>query len=219
MKRSCSAIIFDLDGTLIDSRQGVQESIEHAVHKVLPDLPMVDFSPFIGPPIKKILTNALGPLNDSHLQEISLEFREVYDSEGCLKCSLFSGVRETLDELTSRRIPIDLATNKPRKATDLVLNHLQLTRYFKGIKAPDPRCGTSTPKKEMVQELMESQFLGMENTIMVGDTMEDWEAARAASIGFAACLYGYGIKEEDLNVDCLILNKIEDLNEYILKQL
>jgi phosphoglycolate phosphatase len=219
MKRNYSAAIFDLDGTLIDSRHGVQNSIEHAVRQVLPDLPMVDFSPFIGPPIKKILTNALGSLDDSQVHKISMEFRAVFDSGGCLQCELYAGVRETLDELATRSIPIYLATNKPRKATNLVLNHLQLTPYFKGIKAPDPQSGKSTTKKEMVQELMGSELLDMKNTIMVGDTMEDWEAAKESSIGFAACLYGYGLKEVDVKGDCLILKKIEDLKDHLHKQL
>ena len=49
--------------------------------------------------------------------------------------------------------------------------------------------------------------------------MEDWEAARASSIGFAACVYGYGLKEGVVKDDCLILKKIEDLKSHILKQL
>lgn len=218
MKRNYSAVIFDLDGTLIDSRRGVQESIEYAVQKVLPNLPMVDFSPFIGPPIKKILTNALGQLDEISLGKIASKFRAVFDSENCLKCDLYTGVHETLGALAANGIPIYLATNKPRKATDLVLNHLELTRYFKVIKAPDPISGRNVSKEVMISELMESEWLAREKTVMVGDTMEDWEAARAASMGFAACVYGYGLKEEAINGDCLILKKIGDLNKHILKQ-
>jgi phosphoglycolate phosphatase len=213
-----SAFIFDLDGTLIDSRRGVQESIEHAVQKVLPDLPMFDFSPFIGPPIKKILTKALGPLDESNLEKISTEFRTIFDSGNCMKCELYPGVRETMDELVANSIPIYLATNKPRKATDLVLNHLGIARYFKVIKTPDLHCGISVTKEAMVHELVDSEMLDSGKTVMVGDTIEDWDAAKASSIGFAACLYGYGLKEESVNGDCLILKKVEDLNKYILKQ-
>jgi phosphoglycolate phosphatase-like HAD superfamily hydrolase len=54
---------------------------------------------------------------------------------------------------------------------------------------------------------------------MVGDTMEDWDAARASAIGFAACVYGYGIDEESVNGDCLILKKIGDLMNHIPKKL
>jgi phosphoglycolate phosphatase len=219
MKRTYSAAIFDLDGTLIDSRPGLQESIEHAVRKVLPDLPVVDFAPFIGPPIKKILTNALGQLEEAKLNNIVMEFREVFDGGLCQKCEIYPGVRETLDTLATRRIPVYLATNKPRKATDLVLNHLGLARYFKKIKAPDSASGRNTPKEAMIRELMGAEALDVLKTVMVGDTMEDWDAARASAIGFAACVYGYGIDEESVNGDCLILKKIGDLMNHIPKKL
>lgn len=219
MKRVYNAAIFDLDGTLIDSKLGVQESIEHAVRKVLPALPMIDFSPFIGPPIKKILTNALGQLNDADLQKISMEFRTTFDSENCLKCELYAGARETLNELQANGIPVYLATNKPRKTTDLVLKHLGITQYFRSIKAPDPEFGRNAHKTVMIRELIGSELLDSNKTLMVGDTMEDWNAARAASIGFAACVYGYGLREEEVNEDCLILKKIEDLNTYFVNQI
>jgi phosphoglycolate phosphatase len=213
------SIIFDLDGTLIDSKRGVQESLEYAVRKVLPDLPVVDFSPFIGPPINKILINALGQLEKVDLHNISSEFRKVFDSALCLKCELYPGVRETLEELAANQIAIYLATNKPRKATTLVLDHLEIDRYFKCIKTPDTASGFNSPKEEMVRDLIESEMLDSGKTVMVGDTMEDWDAAKASSIGFAACVYGYGLKEEAAIGDCLILKKIEELKSYIQKQL
>jgi phosphoglycolate phosphatase-like HAD superfamily hydrolase len=71
----------------------------------------------------------------------------------------------------------------------------------------------------MVRDLIESEMLDAGKTVMVGDTMEDWDAAKASSIGFAACVYGYGIKEEAAIGDCLILKKIEELKSYIQKQL
>jgi phosphoglycolate phosphatase len=219
MKRTYSAAIFDLDGTLIDSRPGVQEAIEYAVRKVLPSHPVVDFAPFIGPPIKKILTNALGQLDEVELNKISMEFREVFDSGLCLKCEIYPGVLEILDELEANGVPIYLATNKPRAATHLVLNQLGLYSYFRGIKSPDPASGIDAPKEVMVRELMESEVLDAGKTVMVGDTMEDWDAARASLIGFAACVYGYGLKEEAVNGDCLILKKIEDLRAHFLSKI
>jgi phosphoglycolate phosphatase len=213
------SIIFDLDGTLIDSSRGVQESIEHAVKKNLPDLPMLDFTPFIGPPIKEILANALGHVEEAQLIKIAAEFRDVFDSELCLKCEIYPGVPEALHELKSHGIAIYLATNKPRKATQKVLSHLGLDQYFRLIKAPDLGTAQCTPKHLMVRDLIEYELLNPKETMMVGDTMEDWEAARASKIGFAACVYGYGIKEETVNSDCLILKKIGDLTAYILKLL
>jgi phosphoglycolate phosphatase len=218
MKTELNAFIFDLDGTLIDSRRGVQESIEDAVRRVIPNLPLVDFSPFIGPPIKKILTNALGTLPEEDLQRISMEFRAIFDSGYCLKCDVYPGVREALDQLAARSIPIYLATNKPRIATDQVLHHHGLARYFKCIQAPDLGSGKGVTKDVMLRELVTSETLDRAKTVMVGDTMEDWDAARASAIHFAACLYGYGLKEEQMNDDCLVLSKIEDLNNLMPKQ-
>jgi phosphoglycolate phosphatase len=212
-------IIFDLDGTLINSSRGVQESIEYAVQKILPDLPMLDFSSYIGPPIKKILANALGHLEEVQLLKIAEEFRDVFDSELCLKCVIYPGVPETLHELTAHGIAIYLATNKPRRATEKVLSHLGLDKHFRVIKTPDSATAQGVPKHEMVRELIEYELLNPKETMMVGDTMEDWEAARASMIQFAACVYGYGIKEEAVNNDCLILKKIGDLSGLVLRLL
>ena len=212
---SYDAVIFDLDGTLIDSRQGVQESIELAVRTVLPDRETVDFSQFIGPPIKRILKNALADLDDGIIDLISKEFRRVFDSENCLKSHLYPGVAETLSLLTKSGIVILMATNKPRKTTDLVVTHLEIGHYFNEISAPEAEPHGQESKEVRVRELVKKQGLDPRRILMVGDTEEDWSAARSASIGFAACLYGFGLTPLSLDGECLVLNKITELTSYI----
>ena len=117
-------IFFDLDGTLVDSRAGIQFAVEAALKSC--GRKSVDMAPFIGPPIRKIFTAILGDVPD--MEELVAAYRSSYDNGGWKLTTLHAGASELLASLSDR--PVFLVTNKPRRPTDDILRMFGLLKYF-----------------------------------------------------------------------------------------
>src|SRR5690349_17735314 len=117
-------LIFDLDGTLVDSRPGIQRSLRAAILRVFPhvDPGVLDFE--IGPPVRQMFQQTLKTVNPMELQQLELAFRTSYDSDGWKQTNAYTGVDETLDKLTRRGNICYVVTNKPALSTSRILTHL-----------------------------------------------------------------------------------------------
>jgi len=187
-----ASVLFDLDGTLVDSLPGIQFSSAAACRAVLPGRELPDLRPFIGPPIRDVFRRVFIDLPPSTLDDLVSHFRQSYDGEGCLKGTVYPGVRETLSGLKDLGMGCFVVTNKPFEATTNILHHTRLAENFQAVYSPNRKNPPFRSKGEMTASLVRDFQLVPACTILVGDSPEDRTAAQECGIRFVAAAYGYG---------------------------
>jgi phosphoglycolate phosphatase len=185
-------VIFDLDGTLIDSRSGIEYSVRAALRAVFPGRSHPDLQLHIGIPIRQIFSEILDDPTSLPLDQLVRQFRASYDSIGWKQSRAYRGAATVLACLTRSGIGCFVATNKPRQATRCILEHLNLHEFFREVVAPDSRNPPFSSKGDVVAHIMRSYRLNADETMFVGDSQEDRSAADANGLPFGAVTYGYG---------------------------
>jgi phosphoglycolate phosphatase len=185
-------IIFDLDGTLIDSLPGIEWSAREALAACGAGPLLCDLRPLLGPPIRSILAAATGIDAPHRLDAMERAFRNSYDTQGWRQAVCFAGTVETLERLSAAGATLWVATNKNRLATGKILSRLGIGRFFREVACRDSRTPAFSTKTEMLIDLVERRSLDPSECLMVGDTREDAAAARAAGMPCAILSHGYG---------------------------
>jgi phosphoglycolate phosphatase len=177
--------IFDLDGTLLDSQEGVMSSLKYCIGKHAPSyLPQLHKG-LIGPPISILLKEIMS--DEELIKTISAEFRVHYDEIGVMKTRLFPGVYEGLENL-SKHQNLFVSTNKPWKPTKKILNILDIHKFFHEIYTID--LGNYSNKSDMVSEMLLKNDIV--SGIVIGDSIDDFRSAVDNQLDFIYCSYGYG---------------------------
>jgi phosphoglycolate phosphatase len=184
--------IFDLDGTLIDSLPGIGWSIQAALSACGMAAGPFDLKPLIGPPIRAILAAVSGVGDAPALDRLERAFRSSYDSDGWRKTVLQPGAGDALEELRSRGVALWLVTNKPRLATRMILRELFSEGCFRETVCRDSRTPFFESKAEMLDDLLDRRNLPRRECLLIGDTLEDAQAASAAGLRCALVPHGYG---------------------------
>lgn len=185
-------LIFDLDGTLVDSFPGIEHSALRAIETVLPGYAVPALRPFIGPPIREIFRRALTLTDEITLTKLEAAFRVNYDGGGWQRSVLYPGVHDLLLEASNLRVRLMVLTNKPARPTWLILEHLQIRNLFDAIATPDAPGAGFTRKAEGAAALRDRYSLRSERTMIIGDSLDDFEAAQICAFRFAAVRHGYG---------------------------
>lgn len=188
-----NSIIFDLDGTLVDSAPGILMSLGHAM-KVTGITPARALTPdVIGPPLADTL-RALCPQADAAtLAAVTAAFKQHYDTEGYLQTRPFEGVTELLDTLSDAGCLMFVATNKRHQPTQQIMHHLGLEPYFVAVYSLDSVHPPASSKGTLLHYLLAKHGLSAANTLYVGDRSEDKVAAQQANMPFFLADWGYGI--------------------------
>lgn len=188
-------ILFDLDGTLIDSAPGIEESFYQSYFKIYHvDCPQ-SITTLIGPPIDQVLTSVNGEANLDMINRFVNAFVEHYDSEGYKKSKLYNYVELVLEVLLENKLSIFIATNKRIKPTKLILDYLSIDKYFNGIYCPDIFEYQFENKTDLVAHVLKKNSLILSESILIGDTKHDGFAADENKLDFALVEYGYGAYE------------------------
>jgi phosphoglycolate phosphatase len=185
-------ILFDLDGTLIDSVAGIEFAIQTAVAVVLPDRELPSLKMLIGPPIRELLEQELIDVEPEALDEIIIRFREIYDRDGWKQSIAYEGVLATLEYLHQQQISSWIVTNKPILPTCQILDRLEMSKFFTGIFSPDCQIPHFRSKTTMVTQVISEYKLDPAATLLVGDSHDDALAAHSNNLHFAWASYGYG---------------------------
>ncbi len=186
------AVIFDLDGTLIDSLPGIEFSVKAAFASCGIPCLTADLRKMIGPPIRSILSRAGGTTDPALLGNLESAFRASYDCDGWRKSLCYPGTEATLSTLQKAGIRLFVVTNKPRHISLRILEMLKIRHFFESILARDSRGPHYGSKREMLESLLRSCTLNPGDCVLVGDTQEDAEAASSCDIPFAHVSHGYG---------------------------
>ncbi len=186
---------FDLDGTLIDSSEGILHSVAYALKKMgLPPLSEGEGYRFIGPPLVQAFGEQRGLSHEDCLCAVKY-YRENYRAGGILECSVYDGIVALLQALRARGVICVLATCKPHEFARQILLHHGLDGYFSFVSGPEMD-GTRNEKEEVIAYAIEQLGIGGEDVIMVGDRAGDVFGAQRNGVRTVGVLWGFGSREE-----------------------
>jgi phosphoglycolate phosphatase len=185
-------ILFDLDGTLIDSYPGIQKAFDFAYEKIYGDKCTYNIRPFVGPPIKDIFAEISAETDQKKIMQFVQSFQKFYDTEFYKLSVLYDGVKELLEVLKNKNINLYIATNKRFIPTELILELLNISSYFKKVYCIDNGSNFFADKIEMVAQIISEENLQITETLFIGDTDHDFMAAENNNLNFIYADYGFG---------------------------
>ena len=210
-----SAILFDLDGTLIDSLPGIEYAVDYALAQMRLAPRTRSLRSLIGPPIREIFKQIVPNPSEDQLAGLQAAFRSCYDGDGWRRTVLHANASSTVKTLYQADIALYIATNKPALPTRVILDELGLASYFTGVVSRDSRQPPFSSKAEMLRSIVAEHRLNPETCLYVGDTLEDYESGIAAGISVALVPHGYGSFEtRGLPPSCLPLADLADLLQF-----
>lgn len=189
------AVLFDLDGTIIDSYPGIQKAFDNAYLKLYSVENKTSIKPFIGPPMPGILAKVNGETDVSKIEAFVKFFKDAYDTEDFKLSVLFEGMKELLEHLYERGVKLLIVTNKRQRPTELITKYLKIEHYFCALYCIDSNHGYSS-KAEMVKDILEVEGLSSDKCVLIGDTYQDENSAKPNNITFIYAAYGYGDLEK-----------------------
>lgn len=211
------SVLFDLDGTLADTSEGVYESVRYASKKLgLKEADEALLKKFIGPPLQVTFAKEYG-LSERSINEAVKAFREFYGREGVYMCRAYEGMDGLLHKLRRAGFKVGTATYK-REDYAVNLLRKKFTFEFDTVRGADAE-GKLT-KAEISLMAVKDMGASVSETLLVGDSSFDAEGAAAAGMDFAAVTYGFGFKEKPdadkyPNIGCC--GSVKELEELLLK--
>ncbi len=191
-----SDILFDLDGTLVNTEKGIFQSIAYAAEKMqLPSLPKKTLRKFLGPPLHDSFERYFSLSPEQALLAVDT-YREHYRAKGVMECELYPGMKALLHRLKEEGFSLYVATSKPTVFAERVLKAFHVAEYFSLIQGSELNDPHSTSKALIIEKVIQKAQLSKENCLLVGDTRFDGEGAAQAGIPFLPVLYGFGEWEE-----------------------
>lgn len=211
-----SAVIFDFDGTICDTGEGILKSAKYALEAFGYDAPdYEELTCFIGPPLLITFQEKFGA-DAATADELVRKFRERYTNKGVFESKLYDGVKELLMTLKKDNIKIGIASSKPQDYIETLLDHFGIKSYF------DVICGVSftadcESKASIIARCQKELDTAGNLCLMVGDKKYDMEGAKANLIDSAGVLWGYGTKFEHIEAGAkFILEKVDDVEAVAL---
>ena len=190
------AVLLDLDGTLLASRDGIITCLRAALHELghEPD-PAEDLDWVIGPPLPDVMARLLAGLGDDRVEAAIVAYRGHYESSGVLHSPLFPDVPALMRQLANDGRRVFLATSKPLHLARRILERHGLTRYFDGFYGARPD-DTGAEKPELIASLLAQEAVDPRRAVMVGDRRYDVSGAHANGMRAIGALWGYGGRAE-----------------------
>lgn len=182
-------LIFDWDGTLIDSTGKIVRCMQAAIaEQNLPSLPDEAVRNIIGLGLPEALRTLFPAAQPGVLERLREDYARHFIAADQQPCAFFPGVKGTLDALRARGCALAVATGKSRRGLDRVLANLGMSRYFEATRCADET--RSKPHPQMLHELLSELGAGPDQALMVGDTEYDLAMANAAGMASVAVRYG-----------------------------
>ena len=191
------AILFDLDGTLTESGEGITKSVQYALGKLgKPEEDLEKLKVFIGPPLMEQFMK-YADLDEETARKAVEYYRERYSEKGIFENRPYPGVEDMLKELKRKKYLLTVTSSKPEYYVKQILDHFQLTGYFDEIVGSEMN-GKRTNKAEVIEETLSRLHMSdkRDQVIMIGDKEHDVFGARKAGLKCIAVSYGYGTEEE-----------------------
>jgi phosphoglycolate phosphatase len=203
-------ILFDFDGTLIDSAPYVLTAYKQAFaeYDITPKVAITES--IIGPPLIATIEMLIGEDNPTLVQQLADKFMELYDGGVAENTFFYDGVGTMLNRFKEQGYQLHIATNKRYKPTEAILKHLGFFDTFTEVRAVDQLPEGKRSKAQLIKEIMAKHAIAIEDAIYVGDKLDDFNAADANEVKFVAAGWGYG----DWDAPFTILNSAQELNNF-----
>jgi phosphoglycolate phosphatase len=195
-------VIFDLDGTLIDSQPGIIDSLAFALAETGFDHELSPSQVPVGPPLLDLIQSITNCNDTSTTDLIMAKFKLQYDSCGFSSSRLFDGVYDLLSSFDLAHFNLYIATNKRLRPTLKILEHFSIAHFFEGVYTIDSFGKFYRSKADMLKDLISNYSL-CSNVVYVGDRYDDYCAASANSIAFCYPLWGYTAEHQLFPDDAL----------------
>ena len=210
-------VIFDLDGTLLDTTEGVLQAVKYTInemgYKMLND---DELASFIGPPIQNSFADAYN-LKGEILQTIATTFRNRYKDFELFKAKPYEGIYYLFSELMNKKIKTAVATYKREDYAISLLQKFNFQNYTNIMYGADHENKLS--KKDIIKKCIDTaQVTDMGKVVMLGDTVHDALGAKQMGIDFIGVTYGFGFKNEKdfINIDYIgIANSPIEIMKYV----
>jgi phosphoglycolate phosphatase len=188
--------LFDLDGTLTNSKEGITKSVQYALEKydiLIKDLDLLE--KFVGPPLKDSFIEYYKFEEEQALQAIEY-YREYFKKKGMFENSVYEHIELLLSKLKTKGFKLIVATSKPTEFAVQILRHFNLDIYFDCIIGSNLD-GTRSKKGEIINFIINKFNINdFQEVLMVGDRKHDIIGAKENNIDSMGVTYGYGSLEE-----------------------
>lgn len=188
-------ILFDLDGTLTDPKQGITKSVQYALSKfdiVVENLDTLE--KFIGPPLEASFREYYHFSAEDAKKAVAF-YREYFSVTGLYENEIYPGIEELLKKLKQKGRRLIVATSKPTVFAEEILKHFHIDGYFDGVCGSNLD-GSMVEKSEVIKSVIENMVPADESIVMVGDRKYDIIGAQDNGIDTIAVAYGYGSEDE-----------------------
>lgn len=208
-------VLFDFDGTLVNTGPGIVESLTHAAKETGVTLPLHETWRFIGPPLS-VFARSMG-FDDDFSKKLIGIFRAHYNTIGWKSSEPYAGMRELLTELIQSGAKVYVATSKPEHIAAMMMEHYNLPCH--GVCGADESTGR-VDKADIIRLASERYGFALDpSTVMVGDAPRDITAGQECGISTIALGYGYGLKEELAAAKAdLSANSVAELRELLFHE-
>ena len=187
-----TAILFDFDGTLIDSATSVLAGLQYALTSASIEARCALDASIIGPPLRLTLAKLAGSDEPALIDRLAAAFREHYDSDGYKHTEVYESIPSMLQTLHDAGVALYIVTNKRILPTLRILDHLGWRDWFKAVYALDALQPPAANKPALVATVLTRHELAAGRTWMVGDSEEDRRSAEMNGLRFFAAQWGYG---------------------------
>lgn len=197
-------LLFDLDGTITKSEEGIFNCIKYALDWAgIPYPEYSVFRSFIGPSLYDSFVREFG-MDDARAKEMVAKYRERYNVEGLFEAEVYDGVADTLSALKDKGCILSVATSKPTEPTLRILEKFDVKKYFDVVVGSNPD-GTGSDKKYIISQVigelkknhgLTEDMIESGQVVMIGDRRYDIEGGKSCGLQTVGVLYGYGSREE-----------------------
>lgn len=189
-------LLFDLDGTLVDSLPAISVSVNRTLEELGVPVPARGhIGTLVGAPLAEVFRAVLGPAHVELLEPAIARYRVLFDEVGMLHIRAFPEIGAALARLEASGHMLQVVTARSAPSADLILRGLDLRRHFVGVHAPEPST-RAYDKADYVRSAMDAVGAVPADTVMVGDRADDVRAARAHGVRAVGVEWGNGSTSE-----------------------
>jgi phosphoglycolate phosphatase len=195
-KQTVSTLLFDLDGTLTDPREGITRCLQYGLEQLGQPYPNRDeLVRYIGPPLRWTFPRLLGTDDPALVDAAVRYYRQRYTDVGLFENVVYAGIPELLKNLRQDGFELIVVTAKPTVYATRIVSHFGLDSYFADVFGPR-LSGRFDDKTELVEHVVAERNLDPEQAVMIGDRATDIAAGKANGTRTLAVTYGFGSLEE-----------------------